>query len=154
MRDGSLSEPARNFFKTIGVFPGISPIADKALLKTEQATSKVFFDNVESIAPVYHQAFLGQEVIDQMRKVYAKNVAAYDKLYDDFYKAADLALDPAIMSTDNIVKEAELFLSRRSAEIPDAFKAFNEGNSAAAQKLLQEGDPLNTFHGYDWCTEG
>ena len=145
LRDGSLSEPARNFFKTIGVFPGISPIADKALLKTEQATSKVFFDNVESIAPVYHQAFLGQEVIDQMRKVYAKNVAAYDKLYDDFYKAADLALDPAIMSTDNIVKEAELFLSRRSAEIPDAFKAFNEGNSAAAQKLLEEGDPLNTF---------
>ena len=145
LRDGSLSEPARNFFKTIGVFPGISPIADKALLKTEQATSKVFFDNVESIAPVYHQAFLGQEVIDQMRKVYAKNVAAYDKLYDDFYKATDLALDPAIMSTDNIVKEAELFLSRRSAEIPDAFKAFNEGNSAAAQKLLQEGDPLNTF---------
>jgi hypothetical protein len=145
LRDGSLSEPARNFFKTIGVFPGISPIADKALLKTEQATSKVFFDNVESIAPVYHQAFLGQEVIDQMRKVYAQNVAAYDKLYDNFYKAADLALDPAIMSTDNIVKEAELFLSRRSAEIPDAFKAFQEGKSAAAQKLLEEGDPLNTF---------
>ena len=145
LRDGSLSEPARNFFKTIGVFPGISPIADKALLKTEQATSRVFFDNVESIAPVYHQAFLGQEVIDQMRKVYSKNVAAYDKLYDDFYKAADLALDPAIMSTDNIVKEAELFLSRRSAEIPDAFKAFNEGNTGAVQKLLEEGDPFNTF---------
>ena len=147
MRDGALSDPAKNFFKTIGVFPGISPIADKALLKTEQATSKVFFDNVESIAPVYHQAFLGQDVIDQMRKVYAKNVAAYDKLYDNFYKAADLALDPKIMSTDNIVREAELFLSRRSAVIPDAFKAFQEGNlnPAAVQKLLNDGDPLNTF---------
>ena len=145
LRDGSLSEPARNFFKTIGVFPGISPIADKALLKTEQATSKVFFDNVETIAPIYHQAFLGQEVIDQMRKVYAKNVAAYDSLYDKFYKTADLARDPKIMSTENLVREAELFLSRRSAEIPDAFRAFNEGRSPAAQKLLDDGDPLNTF---------
>jgi hypothetical protein len=145
LRDGSLSEPARNFFKTIGVFPGISPIADQALLKTEQATSKVFFDNVESIAPIYHQAFLGQEVIDQMRKVYAKNVAAYDNLYDKFYKTADLARDPRIMSTENLVREAELFLSRRSAEIPEAFRAFNEGQSTAAQKLLDDGDPLNTF---------
>ena len=127
------------------MFPGISPIADQALLKTEQATSKVFFDNVESIAPIYHQAFLGQEVIDQMRKVYAKNVAAYDRLYDTFYKTADLARDPRIMSTENLVKEAELFLSRRSAEIPEAFRAFNEGQSTAAQKLLEDGDPLNTF---------
>tara|TARA_R100001163_G_scaffold40259_1_gene30554 strand:- start:1782 stop:4886 length:3105 start_codon:yes stop_codon:yes gene_type:complete len=145
MRDGALSGPARNFFKTIGVFPGISPIADKALLKTEQTTSKIFFDNVESMAPVYHQSFLGQEVIDQMRNVYSKNVAAYDKLYDDFYKAADLALDPAIMTTDNIVGEAQKFLSRRSAEIPDAFKSFNESNAQAVQKLLMDGDPLNAF---------
>jgi len=145
MRDGNLSGPARNFFKTIGVFPGISPIADDALLKTEQKTSRIFFDNVESMAPIYHQTFIGQEVIDQMRNVYSKNVAAYDRLYDNFYKAADLALDPAIMSTDNIVGEAQKFLSRRSAEIPDAFKSFNESNSQAVQKLLMDGDPLNAF---------
>ena len=157
LEGGLGSGMAKNYFKTIGVFPGIARVADKGFLNAEEKAARYFLNNVETIAPIYHQSALAMDSYNQAMKVYAENVRAYDALYKRFYASAEAAGNPRIVDLAATSERAGQFLERFRAEFPDlntAMRGLPEGRSLdnTAQKVLEklsmEADPFVSFYKY------
>ena len=71
---GFLGPIAQNYFKTVGVFPGVSSVGYKAFQNVEQAMGKSYLMDLLSYSPLIRTSVLGHGILDQMNLVFKENV--------------------------------------------------------------------------------
>ena len=72
MDGGPFSSLGKKYFKTIGVFPFVGDVAEKAFQQAEQTAGRQFLNNITSYAPLMKTSALSHSVYNQVKKCLIK----------------------------------------------------------------------------------
>lgn len=113
-----LAQLGKTYFKTIGLFPFIAPVGEKAMAAAEAAATRVYLDDILNIAPLTKTTILGVASLNEIRKNferYGDLISAGYKAFDN--KVADIG-NPAIIRLDRVQQMAKEIADDFGAEIP------------------------------------
>ena len=144
MNDGPLTSVGKGFFKTVGVFPFIGPIANQAFQGAEQKAGKMFLDQLTTYAPLMKTGALSHSIYNQVAKVFNENIDLIGAKYDAFERLADTVGNPAIIKLDKTVAKAQELKSSFGDLFPSTERAFTSKN--IDEVLKKSGDPINLFY--------
>jgi len=144
MNDGPLTSVGKGFFKTVGVFPFIGPIANQAFQGAEQKAGKMYLDQLASYAPLMKTGALSHSIYNQAAKVFNDNMDLIGAKYNAFEELANTVGNPAIIKLDKTVAKAQELKSSFNALFPDTARSMQAKN--IDEVLKGSGDPINLFY--------
>ena len=144
MNDGPLTSVGKGFFKTVGVFPFIGPIANQAFQGAEQKAGRMYLDQLASYAPLMKTGALSHSIYNQAAKVFNDNMDLIGAKYNAFEELANTVGNPAIIKLDKTVAKAQELKSSFGDLFPSTERAMTSKN--IDEVLKQSGDPINLFY--------
>jgi len=144
MDEGPFTSIGKGFFKTVGVFPFIGPIANQAFQGAEQKAGKLFLDQLTTYAPLMKTGALSHSIYNQAAKVFNDNMDLIGSKYDAFERLADTVGNPAIIKLDKTVAKAQELKASFGDLFPSTERALTSKN--IDEVLKQSGDPINLFY--------
>jgi hypothetical protein len=158
MNGGFLSNLGKSYYKTVGVFPFVSVIGDKALKEAEQATGRAYLKELAGLAPITKVSALSTASLDQFSKQFNKYSDVIASGYTNLMNKADDIGNPAIIKLDRTRARASEFI-QSFGEMSPKFKEFNYGEDAIGQfgtnyqkyvldELSDNQDPLVQLMGF------
>jgi|8_EtaG_2_1085327.scaffolds.fasta_scaffold00318_19 hypothetical protein len=144
MDGGIFSGIGKTFFKTVGVFPFIGPIANQAFQGAEQKAGKMYLDQLTAYAPLMKTGALSHSIYNQAAKVFNDNMDLIGARYDAFERLADTVGNPAIISLEKTVAKAQELKQSLTGMFPDTGRAMQSKN--IDEVLKGSGDPINLFY--------
>jgi hypothetical protein len=144
MDGGPLSSLGKKYFKTIGVFPFVGDVAEKAFQQAEQTAGRQFLNNITSYAPLMKTSALSHSVYNQVKKVFDKNIALIGAKYDAFDATAKTAGDPKVIKLEQTVKKARELQQSLIGSFPDTSRSM--ASKTIDEVLKGSGDSLNLFY--------
>ena len=144
MDGGPLSSLGKKYFKTIGVFPFVGDVAEKAFQRAEQTAGQQFLNNITSYAPLMKTSALSHSIYNQAKKVFEKNIGLIGAKYDAFEAAAITAGNPKIINLSQTVAKARELQQGLIGSFPDTSRALN--SKTIDEALKGSGDSLNLFY--------
>jgi len=144
MNEGPFTSIGKGFFKTVGVFPFIGPIANQAFQGAEQKAGKMYLDQLASFAPLMKTGALSHSIYNQAAKVFNDNMDLIGAKYNAFEELANTVGNPAIIKLDKTVAKAQELKSSFGDLFPSTEQAFTSKN--IDEVLKQSGDPINLFY--------
>ena len=144
---GPLGTLSQTFFKTIGIYPGISKIGDQAIRNAEEQAGKYgLFKAIEGLAPLTKTAQVAAGSYDLFRQRFAKNMSIVGSIYENLYKVADDLGNPNAVKLSRTREAAKDFLTEIRNFYPPGTMELLAGSRTSAQKAIEklslEGDPL------------
>ena len=140
MDEGPFTSIGKGFFKTVGVFPFIGPIANQAFQGAEQKAGKLFLDQLTTYAPLMKTGALSHSIYNQAAKVFNDNMDLIGSKYDAFERLADTVGNPAIIKLDKTVAKAQELKASFGDLFPDTQRSLQAKN--IDEVLKQSGDPI------------
>jgi hypothetical protein len=144
MDNGPFTSIGKGFFKTVGVFPFIGPIANQAFQGAEQKAGRMYLDQLASYAPLMKTGALSHSIYNQAAKVFNDNMDLIGSKYDAFERLADTVGNPAIIKLDKTVAKAQELKQSLTGMFPDTQRSMMAKN--IDETLKQTGDPINLFY--------
>jgi hypothetical protein len=123
MNGGFLSSLGKSYFKTVGVFPFVSVIGDKALKEAEQATGRAYLKELAGLAPITKVSALSTASLDQFSKQFNKYSDVIASNYTALMNKAEDIGNPAIIKLDRTRARANEFI-QSFGEMSPKFKEF------------------------------
>ena len=149
IKDGVLTNLGTGYFKTVGVFPFVSPIGRRALQGAEQEASKQYLEGLVKYAPLMKTAALSSSIYNQAAKTFSDHAAVIGSKYQAFEKFAEAAGNPRVIGLDKTVKAARSMIDdyrQMFPDIPGYAQGIGDLDKKAIEKYLTDaGDPLNLF---------
>lgn len=143
---GFLGPIAQNYFKTVGVFPGVSSVGYKAFQNVEQAMGRSYLMDLMSYSPLIRTSVLGHGILDQMNLVFKENVNLINSAYNKFNSYALAAGNPAVVSLTNTRRVANEMLDQLEASYPKFNRELLQENLKGVEELTTRGDPIFQFY--------
>jgi len=134
----------QTFFKTVGVFPFVSKIGDKALREAEQKVGKAFLEDLMAGAPIMKTAALSVASLDQLKKNFEKHANLISANYTALFNKAEDVGNPAVIKLNTAKEVASDFIREYQESIP-ALKGLGGDNALVKKELYDltdQGDPL------------
>jgi hypothetical protein len=144
MDGGPLSSLGKKYFKTIGVFPFVGDVAEKAFQRAEQTAGQQFLNNITSYAPLMKTSALSHSIYNQAKKTFEKNINLIGAKYDAFEAAAIASGNPKIIKLDKTVAKARELQQALIGSFPDTSRSVNA--KSIDEALKGSGDSLNLFY--------
>jgi hypothetical protein len=123
MNGGFLSNLGKSYYKTVGVFPFVSVIGDKALKEAEQATGRAYLKELAGLAPITKVSALSTASLDQFSKQFNKYSDVIASNYTALMNKAEDVGNPAIIKLDRTRARANEFI-QSFGEMSPKFKEF------------------------------
>ena len=149
IKDGVLTNLGTGYFKTVGVFPFVSPIGRRALQGAEQEASKQYLEGLVKFAPLMKTAALSSSIYNQAAKTFADHAAVIGSKYRMFDSVAEAMGNPRVISLDKTSKAAKEMVEnyrQMFPDIPGYAPGVGDIDVKSIDKYLKDsGDPLNLF---------
>jgi hypothetical protein len=134
----------KTFFKTIGVFPFVSKIGDKALRDAEEKVGKAFLEDLMVAAPIMKTSALSVATLDQLKKNFEKHANLISANYTALFNKAEDVGNPAVIKLNKTKEVTNDFIIEHKKLLP-AIDGLG-GNYAPVRKgvyeLSEQVDPL------------
>lgn len=140
-----LANLGKTYFKTIGLFPFIAPVGEKAVAAAEKAGTTAYLDDILNIAPLTKTSALAVGSLNAFKDNFQKYGELIQNGYKDFNaKVADVG-NPAIIQLNKTKEFAQQIANDFGDEIPLLGKytgmitrGYNEELATGAARLTDE----------------
>ena len=139
---------AQNFFKTVGVFPGISGIGEKALSKAEIAGANLYLNKFLNYAPLLKISAMSSSIYNQVAETYNKRIGLIGSMYAKLDAGVAAAGNPKLISLDRTKKEAKEFIANYKNTFVDLSGDYSVDFKNIAKTLQNQGDSMYLYYQY------
>ena len=138
---------AANFFKTAGVFPGISSMGESAISKAEVAGANLYLNQFLNYAPLLKISAMSSAIYNQVAETYNKRIGLIGANYAKLHASVEAAGNPKLVDLSRTKKEAREFIENYKNTYVD-LSGTNADFKNIAKTLQNQGDSMYLYYDY------